>query len=134
MELKLTEPETRDYLRYLATKKIARHESELLRAIKELKAQLASRESYTNSSLALRIASLSVEIDNLQNEIQEFHNIQSAITPAYDIFASAPITEALIRAVKASIRSYAQFDTEEAEQERTNLITAYEILLRHSRV
>ena len=134
MEIKLTEPETREYLRYLATKKVAWQENELLLALNKLNAELAGHTPYTKDSLAFRIASISDEVAKLQSKLQEFHYIQSAITPAYDIFASEPIKDALIRAVKTSLHSYAKFDTEEAAQERANLITAYEILIRHTSV
>lgn len=131
MELKLTEPETREYLNYLATRKIAWREKELLDALSQTKHCLNDKQDKVDKIHVLTtLINTCDEIDSLREIIQEYYRIRSYNNPTFAILSNKPVRDALIRATKSSIRSYSKFISPTAQKEVDNLTTALEILLK----
>lgn len=131
MEIKLTEPETREYLDYLATRKIAWCERELLDALSQTKHCLNDNQDKVDKIHVLKeLLHTCDEIDRLSEKIQEYYSIRSYNNPSFTILASKPVKDALIRATKSAIRDYSDFLSPIAQKEVDNLTTALEILLK----
>lgn len=131
MEIKLTEPETREYLDYLATRKIAWCEKELLDALSQTKHCLNENQDKVDKVHVLStLLHTCDEIDRLREKIQEYYSIRTLNNSTFAILSNKPVTHALIRATKSAIRSYSQFISPTAQAEVDNLTTALEILLK----
>lgn len=131
MEVKLTEPETREYLEYLATRKIAWCEKELLDALSQTKHCLNDNQDKVDKIHVLTtLLRTCDEIDKLREKLQEYYSIRSLNNPTFAILSHEPVKHALIRATKTAIRDYSDFLSSTAQEEVANLTTALEILLK----